>query len=117
METAYLCRTCGAKCPSLAGWEDRGQLCVRCANPTRRKPPVQSIFLNGVEVVGAENIAAAIRERAMADFAADTVRLGKAGREALLAEAERLGVVIEPDPFRDAIDRAAADWADDNPDL
>lgn len=84
MDVAYLCRTCGAKCPSLAGWEDRGQLCVRCANPTRLKPPVQSIFLNGVEVVGAENIAAAIRER---------------------------------DPFRDAIDRAAADWADDNPDL
>lgn len=101
------CRTCGALC-TPEGYADRGGVCARCAYPLRvtvdvhrmasardplkelERPGPRTVYMNGREVIGENAIAHALRAR----YALP---------------------VYEPDPIRDAIDRAAADWARDVP--
>lgn len=83
-----ICRECGALC-TPEGWHDRGGLCARCAFPTRVTTNAHSLVASG------QRTAAAIEATARA---IDNV------------------VPFEPDPIRDAIDRAAAVWSRDNED-
>lgn len=98
-----ICMGCGALCDPLA-WERRGRLCARCAFPTHVTNnthtfgpgvvEVRRVYVNGVEVVGAEAIEAALRARnALPVYIAEPPR--------------------DPDPIRDAIDRACTAWARD----
>lgn len=110
---ACICRDCGALC-ALEGWTDRGGLCARCAFPVRR------LFVNGVEVVGEVKIRETLStlERLPCGVI-DVTRVDDTRRRyfdvARRVEFFESNPTEDRDPIRDAIDRAAARWARDNP--
>ena len=88
IDVHFICRECGTPCNPEAARE-RGGLCGRCAFPTRVTVKTFQLAID--------------RERAVST-----------ALESAAAAIENV-VKFEPDPFRAAIDRAAAAWAKDNP--
>lgn len=85
IDVHFICRDCGTPCDPQAARE-RGGLCARCAFPTRVTVRTFQLAID--------------RSAAVSDV--------------LGAMSSALDL-IDRDPFRDAIDRAAARWAADNP--
>jgi hypothetical protein len=87
----FICRECGTPCNSEAA-RDRGGLCSRCAFPTRVTVRTFQLAIDREQAVSTALESAA---------------------QAIDAVALPIPFTPSPDPFRRAIDRAFAAWAED----